>query len=83
MPSSTPGLFGRLIFAVVPEQADNLPITSCLKFIPPYKILSAAHNQRFDIQFHQMLKIGIQLILGKIGEKFRLGASVNLTDTIY
>lgn len=66
MPSS-PEMFGRLIFTVVSRQADVLPITSCFKSLPPYNKLSAAYNQRFNIQFHQMLKVGVQLILGKIG----------------
>jgi hypothetical protein len=83
MPSSKPDLFGRPIFAVVSKHPDNLTVKSCLKSIPPGKKLSAAYYQRFNIQFHQMLKIGVQLILGKVGEKFRLGASVNLTYTIY
>jgi hypothetical protein len=82
MPSSKPVFFRRLIFAVVSKQADDLPIKRCFKSIPSYNKLSAAYNQRFNIQFHQMLEIGVQLILGKIGEKFRLGASVNLTDAI-
>jgi hypothetical protein len=42
----------------------------------------AAYYQLFNIQFHQMLKIGIQFFFGKIGEKFRLCAAVNLTYTI-
>ncbi len=82
MPPSTPDFFSHPIFAVFSKKADYLPIKSCFKYIPPYNKLSAAYDQRLNIQFHQMLKIRVQLILGKIRQKFRLGALVNLTDAI-
>lgn len=43
---------------------------------------SAAHHQLFYIQFHQVFKISVQLFLGKIGEKLRLGSSVYFTDAL-
>jgi hypothetical protein len=43
---------------------------------------SAAHHQLFYIQFHQVFKISVQLFLGKIGEKLRLGPSVYFTDAL-
>ena len=55
-----------------------------LSDIQHYRIYPlAANNQFFQIQLHQMLKISVELFLGKIGEKFRLGTSVDFTNVVY
>ncbi len=66
-----------------PNELGMSPYSPCCSNV--YFVLLktlAAYNQFFNIQFHQMFKIGIQLLFGKIGEKFRLCAAVNLTNTI-
>jgi hypothetical protein len=42
-----------------------------------------ADSQLFQIQLHQMLKVGFQILLRETGEKFRLGAFVDFTDAVY
>jgi hypothetical protein len=42
-----------------------------------------ANGQFLQIELHQVLKICGQILFGKIGEKFRLGAFVDLTNAVY
>ena len=42
-------------------------------------VLLAANDQFFQIQLHQMLKIGVELLFREIGEEFGLGAFVDFS----
>jgi hypothetical protein len=70
------------ITAPTDESGMSLSSPCCLNGVFCFTKTLAAYNQFFNIQFHQMLKIDIQLLFGKSREKFGLCAAVNLTNTL-
>jgi hypothetical protein len=40
------------------------------------------HGQLFEVQCHQILKIGLQFLLAKAGEKFGLGGFVDFANAV-